>query len=414
MDSVSKTIINGYTLGPELGRGGMSIVYRATLDATEEPFAVKVFNVPEGPNRAALAQKFVQEARLLAILDHPNLVRTHDSGLTDDGTPWLAMDLISPEPGSNATLAAQLNAALPFSTDEIIRLYKQIRAALAYCHEHGIVHGDVKAENILLAPDGTVRLADFGIARILAPDTRAELGISTVTLAGVLCTPYIRAPECRDGSKPTAAADIYAFGVLLYRLVAGIWYEGSTRLLAQAAVFAPGWDHLLVKMLAAAPQDRFPDATALPEAPYHPPHQIQYSRRRFLLAGGGILLALLGGGAYWWLSVPQNTTPKEAMTDDERRDAAGYYPDGNFDYVKSATYRASDKMVLTRPVYFGFLNLPDHSGPVVVIPPPNRFGVFLAVHRKEGYLYDRLLVKKSKNYRVLVSHKYIRLAPPRT
>ncbi len=404
--------ITGYTLGPVVGRGGMSIVYQAVREATGETLAVKVFTVPEGPNRMALAHKFTQEARLLAVLDHPNLVRTHDSGLTADSTPWLAMDLIPSEPGTNATLAAKLSTPQPFPPDEIVNLYVQIRAALAYCHAQGIVHGDVKAENILLAPDGSVKLADFGIARILEPTTRAELGISTVTLDGALCTPYIRAPECRDGSKPTAAADIYAFGVLLYRLVAGIWYEGSARLLAQAAVFAPGWDRLLVKMLAANPDDRFPDATALPENPREdpPPH----TRRRFIIAGGGVLAALLGGSAYWWFFLQKETDPKESMTDKERIDAAGYYPDGNFDYVKSATYRASDKMVLTRPVYFGFLCLPDHSGPVVVIPPPNRFGVFLAVHRKEGYLYDRLHVKKSPHYRVLVSHMYIRLAPPRT
>ena len=406
--------IPGYKLGPEVGRGGMSVVYKATREATGETFAVKVFTVPEGPNRDALARKFVQEARLLAVLAHPNLVRTYDSGLTADGTPWLAMDFIPSEPGTTATLAAQLNASTPPPTDEIIRLYTQIRAALVYCHSQGIVHGDVKAENILLAPDGTVKLADFGIARILSPDTRSDLGVSTITLDGALCTPYIRAPECRNGSKPTAAADVYAFGVLLYRLVTSIWYEGSARLLDQAPVFAPGWDQVLIKMLAANPVDRFPHANALPEKPYLAPVSAPTPRRHVLSFGASACAVLLGGGIFGWFALKGRRDPHAEMSPEERHEAKSYFNSDNFDYVKSATYTASQKMVLTRPVYFGFLDLPDHSGPVHVIPPSGQFGIILAVHRKNGYLFDRLHVRKSSKYRVLVSHMYIRIAPPRT
>ena len=200
---------NGYELGDEIGHGGMSVVYRATRAAdvggtrSRASVAVKVFDAPDGPHRAELARKFVQETKLLSALEHPNLIKVLDAGTDGDGRPWLAMELMD-----RASLAARLSASKPIPPAEVARIYAQLRAALAYCHAKGIVHGDVKAENVLFAADGTVKLADFGIARILRADTRRELGISTATMEGNLGTPYVRAPECRHGEKATAAADV--------------------------------------------------------------------------------------------------------------------------------------------------------------------------------------------------------------
>ena len=167
--------INGYELCGEIGRGGMSVVYRAMRQEDGVAVAVKVFDAETGAHRDELMRKFVQEARILAVLDHPNLVKVFDSGTTDDGRPWLAMELVEGKPDGGTSLAARLSSPEPISPADAARIYADLRAALAYCHGKGIVHGDVKAENVLLAADGAAKLSDFGIARILHTDTRSEI-----------------------------------------------------------------------------------------------------------------------------------------------------------------------------------------------------------------------------------------------
>lgn len=438
--------IGDYELADEIGHGGMSVVYRATRRRDGLSVAVKVFDSDDRAGRSELARKFMQEARILAALNHPNLVKVLDSGLTGNNRPWLAMELVERTSGG-ASLAARLSESKPIAPADVVRIYLQLRAALAYCHGKGIVHGDVKAENVLLASDGTVKLTDFGIARILLPDTRHELGISTMTLEGNLGTPYTRAPECRNGGKATATADVYSFGVILYKLVTGIWYEGSERLLRQARTFAPDWAPLLVRMLSADPADRFADASALPANPTAEARR----RRRAHHTRAAVLLAaaaLLAGFAVWCLTTtrqgsktpstseaqpsvaksmpsvttnalvgipPQQETPAVKVQGGERKltdeEWARYFLGTNeYDYVEEATLTRTNRLVLTRPVMYGTLHLPDTNGTVEVESPPGYEGYIVLARHIDGDLFYQMHVQRKGKLRVRASNRAIRVS----
>ena len=430
--------IKGYKITGEIGHGGMSVVYVATRVVSAEmhslaPVAVKVFDAPEGPHRTELAKKFMQEAKILAALDHPNLIKVFDCGIADDGRPWLAMELVENSHGG-ASLASRLSASKPLSTDEVAHIYSQLRAALAFCHGKGIVHGDVKAENVLIASDGTVKLSDFGIARVLQPDTRRAIGVSTVTLEGNLGTPYVRAPECRNGEKATTAADVYSFGVLLYKLVTGIWYEGSSRLLEQARAFAPDWAPVLKRMLASNPARRFSDAAALPESPTEEARRSRF-RRRARIVGLTSAVVLLAAFAAYRLAkthatatIPTDATTRETAPRipppppngyqsyiDERglTDAEwAYYILGTneYDFVEEATLTRTNRLVLTRPVVYGTLHLPDTNGTVEVESPPGYEGYVVMARRVDGDLFYQMHVVRKGKLRVRASNRSIRVS----
>lgn len=252
--------IDGYTVGSEIGRGGMSVVYEAVHDMLKTRHAVKVLDAPsESENGKTLAAKFLAEARILATLRHPGVVRVTDFGTLPDGRAYFVMDRI--EGGS---LAERLAAGEPPSPAAVRAWYAELCAALALCHRHGIVHGDIKPENVLIDDEGRLVLSDFGIARLTDRTFRSGLDLATSTLPGNFGTPYTLAPECRGGEKATPAADVYSFGVLLFKCLTGLWFEGSPRLLHEIDAAFPEWSPLLRKMLAREPSDRFVSAGDLP------------------------------------------------------------------------------------------------------------------------------------------------------
>jgi serine/threonine protein kinase len=189
----------------------MGTVYRAVRDddAFRKEVALKV--VQRGLTSEYHRERFRQERQILAALDHPNVARLLDGGTTEDGRPYLVMEAVSGEPIDS--YCARGNLALR----ERLELFRLVCAAVQYAHQNLIVHRDLKPANILVTLEGSPKLLDFGIAKLLPPEHGSP---ATVTEFRAL-TPYYASPEQLRGDPITTASDVYSLGVLLYELLVG-------------------------------------------------------------------------------------------------------------------------------------------------------------------------------------------------
>ncbi len=196
-----------YRVEDVLGRGGMASVYLARDEELERPVAVKVLaeHLADQPD---FRDRFLREARLAAQLSHPNIVQVFDVG-EEDGSPFIVMECVE-----GSTLADELKERGPLGPDEVVDLALQICGGLEHAHAAGLVHRDIKPQNLLLRPDGTVKIADFGIARAAETTKLTQKG-------SVLGTAAYLAPEQALGEEVTAAADLYSLGCVLYELLTG-------------------------------------------------------------------------------------------------------------------------------------------------------------------------------------------------
>lgn len=213
------TRVGRHVLGEVIGRGGMGVVYLGRrVDDFDQVVAVKVVGRRLSPSAA---RRFHLERKLLALMEHPNIVRLLDGGDAEDGLPYLVMDFID-----GASLAVEATDVRP-SPRACAALLEPIVGATAYAHETGVVHRDIKPSNILVGRDGTPRLTDFGLARPLVDE-----GTGTLTGDGSISgTPGYMAPEQILGGpgRHQPAVDVYALGAVLYFLLMGRPpHEGET------------------------------------------------------------------------------------------------------------------------------------------------------------------------------------------
>ena len=203
--------IGPYKVLSEIGRGGMGAVYLAERDDQEYRKRVAIKLVRGDVDSASMVRRFRQERQILAELDHPNIARLLDGGTTDEGVSYFVMEHVEGVPIDTYCEARGL------SVDQRLELVRTVCSAVGDAHRKLVVHRDLKPGNILVTAEGTPKLLDFGIAKLLTPQPGSE---HTVT-GTKLMTPEYASPEQWRGGSVTAASDIYALGVLLYRLLTG-------------------------------------------------------------------------------------------------------------------------------------------------------------------------------------------------
>jgi serine/threonine protein kinase len=250
-----------YALDDVIGRGGMADVYLATDQVLERDVAVKVLRTHAVTDRDR--GRFRDEAKLLAALDHPGLVTVLDAGLSEEDVPYLVMEYV------DGTSLATLCQNGPVPAHRIAPIGVDLASVLTYVHGREIVHRDIKPSNILVGRDGVVRLADFGIARMMGETSGHTASGTTIGTAA-----YI-APEQVRGDRVTPAGDIYSLGLVLLEALTGRRaYTGAPVEAALARLHAApliptslptGWPALLSRMTDMDPARR-PDAVEVVRA----------------------------------------------------------------------------------------------------------------------------------------------------
>ncbi|HEX4947365.1 MAG TPA: protein kinase [Blastocatellia bacterium] len=206
--------IGAYRIEHELGRGGMGAVYLATRadNVFQKRVAIKI--VKRGMDTDFILRRFRRERQILATLNHPNIAALLDGGSTNDGLPYFVMEYVEGQPINRFCDERKLSIA------QRLKLVQQVCAAVAYAHQKQIIHRDLKPGNILVTNDNTVKLLDFGIAKLLVADLASDTVGETAT-AVRLMTPEYASPEQVRGLPVTPASDVYSLGVLLYELLTG-------------------------------------------------------------------------------------------------------------------------------------------------------------------------------------------------
>ena len=213
---IGKLLDNRYEILECIGTGGMAVVYKARCHRLNRLVAVKILK-PELARDAEFRRRFHDESQAVAMLSHPNIVAVYDVSHSDD-LDYIVMELID-----GITLKQYMQKkGLPLNWREALHFITQIMKALSHAHSRGIIHRDIKPQNIMVLRDGSVKVADFGIARL------ASAAQSTLTQEALGSVHYI-SPEQARGSHIDSRADIYSAGVVLYEMTAGrLPYEGDT------------------------------------------------------------------------------------------------------------------------------------------------------------------------------------------
>jgi serine/threonine protein kinase len=213
-ESLVGSRIGPYEILSEIGRGGMGTVYLASRadDQFRKLVAIKVVN--PGSEAEAMATRFRRERQILANLEHSNIAQLLDGGTAPDGSPYLVMEYVGGMPIDEYCDSRRL------SVSERLKLFRTVCAAVHYAHQNLIVHRDLKPTNILVKADGTIKLLDFGIAKLLNPDPAGTPLERTATAMRIM-TPDYASPEQARGDPITTASDVYTLGVVLYELLSG-------------------------------------------------------------------------------------------------------------------------------------------------------------------------------------------------
>lgn len=265
-DSVGRQL-GPYRITKKIAKGGMAEIYEGVDEVHNRPVAIKVLRADMAEEQEFVT-RFRREAEAVAQLKHPNILEVYDSGFEDE-TEYITMTYV--DGGSLKDLISRG----PMSPEEAVSIAIQLADALDYAHQEGIVHRDVKPSNVLLAPDGTPLLTDFGIAKSF--DETQHLTRTGRSIG----TPQYMAPEQIQGDPVDHRTDVYALGIVLYEMVTGrVPFDATTPAAAlykqineppppisEAKVEIPGWlEDIIQKAIAKNPADRYQRAADLAAA----------------------------------------------------------------------------------------------------------------------------------------------------
>ncbi|MBX7209715.1 MAG: protein kinase [Verrucomicrobiaceae bacterium] len=287
--------IDGYEVQELIGGGGMGEVYRAKRLRDGKTVAIKVVagRLTRDPEITA---RFENEVSAMSQLDHPNVVRVLDQGVTADGRHYLVSEFIDGCDLRRLMKAQRLEAARAFET------FDKVCAGIAHAHERGVVHRDIKPANILVGSDGTVKVADFGLAKTLVDSTHWYGFTQTRDTFG---TPYYIAPEVtRQAGKADARSDVYALGVLLYELLAGAVPMGQFTPLSRRLDVDQRIDQVIAGALADDPEKRTPSVPVLAASVRRIAVASESRHRRshvMLLAASALGVLMIGGALGAWV-----------------------------------------------------------------------------------------------------------------
>lgn len=263
-DMTGLVLVDRYRLKQRLAQGGMADVYRGIDLRLDRPVAVKI-PYPHLVDDPAFVERLRREAQAIAALAHPNVVAVYDQGEAD-GRPFLVMELVEGE-----SLGSLLSRQCPLPTTLAVGIVLDVLSALEHAHARGIVHRDVKPQNVLLTPEGQAKLADFGIAQA---QSSATLSVAGELLGSI----HYLAPERLSGQPALPAADLYSVGVLLYQMLVGaLPFEGDSTVViavqhqqrdpdppSTRRPELPVWvDEVVICALAKDPSKRYPSASAM-------------------------------------------------------------------------------------------------------------------------------------------------------
>jgi hypothetical protein len=329
--------IGPYELGEWIGQGGMGVVYRARQVSLDRMVALKMIRAGRSAGDATIA-RFIHEGKAIARLRHPNVVRVYELG-EHRGLPYFSMELV--EGGSLQTKLA----GGPIEPREAAEIVRTLALAVEYAHQEGVVHRDLKPANILLDRDGTLKIADFGLAKLLDPDTDGVKSIHLTESGAIVGTACYMSPEQAEGRSAFIgpATDVYSLGAILYETLTGRPpFSGSgkletlERVRSAQPVFPsiirpeiPVWlEAICLKCLEKSPDHRYDSAQALADdlgcwlrderPPGIPGRWVRLRRRvRRHLAETLTVLALfsvgaplIGAGVTFYLNQPERTIRK--------------------------------------------------------------------------------------------------------
>jgi len=270
--------IPGYFIEKQIGKGGMASVYLATQESLSRPVVLKVLDISDAEKSQELIERFLSEGRIVASLNHPNIITIHDIGITDDNTLYISMEYIQ---GGDLKSRIQI----PFDPDEALELLVRIGGALKTAHSHGVIHRDIKPANILFRDNDTPLITDFGIAKRLNEDLN-------LTSTGIfLGSPNYVSPEQADGKEVDGRTDIYSLGCIFYEMLTGkkpypaetvfdVVLQHKRSPVPQLPEDLLEFQPLLDRMMAKDPEERFENAAGMIE--YIQQLQIERNRKRAL------------------------------------------------------------------------------------------------------------------------------------